>query len=81
MIVDFSELKEIKKQKETVVMQFLIGYYKDMQDSSGKIDIPYFIKAKQTYDELIHNSKDLKVVYDKVLKTRKLCQSLNVNQK
>ena len=56
MIVNFNELKEMKKQKERVVMGFLMGYYKNMQDSSGKI----------------HSSRDLKIVYDKVLKTGKL---------
>ena len=72
MIVDFSELKEIKKQKETVVMQFLTNYYRDLQISSGKIDIPYFLKAKQTYNELVHSQKDLNIFYERIIKCQKI---------
>lgn len=73
MIVQFSDLQKQRDYKQSVVMQFLIGYFKDLQDTSG-VDIPYFIKAKNAYNELIHNNKDLNKYYGKI---RKRMQSKN----
>ena len=66
MIVDFFELKKIKEHKEKVVLGFLVSYYKDMNDSSG-LNIPYFIEAQKTYNELIHSYKDLNKYYKKIV--------------
>lgn len=66
MIIDFFELKKIKEHKEKVVLGFLISYYKELNDSSS-IDIPYFLRAKDTYNELIHNLSDLNVAYKKII--------------
>ena len=66
MIIQFADLQKQRNYKENVVMQFLIGYYKDMQYSSG-INIPYFVRARDTYNELIKNYKDLNFYYNKVI--------------
>ena len=66
MIVDFKELQEIKKQKESVVMNFLINYYKDLNDT-GTVNIPYFLRAKNVYNDIIHNYKDLNRFYNKLI--------------
>lgn len=66
-VIDFSELKEIHEQKKAVVMQFLNEFYQDMQVG---LDIPYFLKAEQTYKEIIKNNSDLDIFYRKILKKR-----------
>lgn len=65
MIVQFSDLQRQKDYKESIVMSFLIGYYKDLNDT-GVIDIPYFIRARETYNQIIHSYKDLNYYYDKI---------------
>lgn len=74
MIIRFDDLQKQKDYKEKIVMQFLINYYKDMADSSG-VDIPYFVKARNTYNELIHNMKDLNISYKKIMEFKK-CQKI-----
>lgn len=65
MIVQFDDLKKYKEYKESVVLSFLIKYFKDINDT-GTVDIPYFIKAKQTYNEIIKSNKDLNEYYGKI---------------
>ena len=65
MLIQFSDLQKQRDYKQSVVMQFLIGLYKDMADSSG-VDIPYFIHARDMYKELIHNNKELNLYYGKI---------------
>ena len=66
MIIQFSDLQKHKEHKESVVMDFLIHYYKDLNDT-GTVNIPYFIRARETYKELIHDFKDLKYYYNKLV--------------
>lgn len=63
IIIDFSKHLEKKKQKETVVLQFLIGYFKDLNDT-GTVNIPYFIEARNKYKEIIKSNKDLNYYYE-----------------
>ena len=66
MIVSIKDFQEQKEYKEKVVLGFLINYYKDLGESNG-IDIPYFVRARDTYNELIKNNKDLNYYYRKVI--------------
>lgn len=63
IIIDFSKHLEKKRQKETVVLQFLIGYFKDLNDT-GTVNIPYFIEAGNKYKEIIKSNKDLNYYYE-----------------
>lgn len=65
MIIQFSDLQKQQDYKQSVVMQFLIGYFKDLRNTSG-VEIPYFIRARDMYNELIHNNKDLNKYYGKI---------------
>jgi len=66
MIINFSDLQKQRDYKQSIVLNFLISYYKDIKDSSG-VNMPYFIEAKKAYNELIHNNKDLNKYYNKVV--------------
>ena len=67
MIIQFSDLQKQRDYKQSVVMQFLIKYFKDLRYTSG-VDIPYFIKARNAYNEIIHNNKELNLYYGKIRK-------------
>jgi hypothetical protein len=70
MIIQFLDLQKQKEYKKSVVMQFLIGYYKDLRSASG-VDIPYFIRARDTYNELIHSLSDLNKYYQKIMEKKR----------
>lgn len=67
MILDFCKKKKEQDFKKNVILQVLINYYKELQQSSGGINIPYFMEAKNKYNELIKSNKDVNFYYDKIL--------------
>lgn len=66
MIIQFKDLKKKRDYKQSVIMNCLIRFYKDLQDTSG-VNIPYFLIAKDKYNEIIRNYKDLNKYYNKIV--------------
>lgn len=64
-IIEFSLLQKQHEYKKDVVLSFLINYFKDINDT-GTVNIPYFIEARNTYNNIIRNNKDLNKYYGKI---------------
>ena len=47
----------------------LVEYYKYLQDSKG-VNIPYFLEARDMYNQMITNLKDLNHYYNKIISKR-----------
>lgn len=69
MILNFCNYKEKQDMKKSVIFQTLLNYYKDMNEASG-ISIPYFIEAKNKYNELIKSNKDVNFYYNKICEAK-----------
>ena len=66
-VVSIDTLKEYREYKKDVVMKFLTSFFRDEEESSGNsLELPYFIKAKNAYNEMIKNNKDLTKYYNKI---------------
>ena len=65
MILDFIKKKRIYDYKKSVIFEALLNYYKDLSITSG-IDIPYFMRAKQKFEEVIKSNKDVNYYFDKL---------------
>lgn len=66
MILNFCNYKEKQDMKKSAIFQTLLNYYKDINEAAG-ISIPYFMEAKNKYNELIKSNKDVNFYYDKIL--------------
>lgn len=67
VILDFNKKKKEYEYKKNIILQVLINYYKDFQQSSGGVNIPYFMEAKKHYKKIIKNNKDVNFYYNKIL--------------
>lgn len=65
MILDFCKHKEMQEHKKAVILDALIKYYKDLKETG--LNIPYFLRAKQKYNELIKSNKDVNYYYNKIV--------------
>ena len=65
MVIDFNKKKKEVEYKKAVIFNTLVRYYKDLQDSNG-IQIPYFLRARNTFNEIIKNNKDVNYYYNKI---------------
>lgn len=68
MIIDFLKYKEIQEKKKAIIFGFLLGYCKEK--AAGDVNIPYFLDARDMYNDMIKNNKDVNFYYKK-LKTSK----------
>lgn len=68
MIIDFCVKKNELENKKAVIFQTLLNYYKDLKETG--LNIPYFLRAKQKYNELIKNNKDVNYYYNKIIESR-----------
>lgn len=66
MILDFNKKKVELDRKKAVIFNTLINYYKYLQDSNG-INIPYFLRARDKYNELIESNKDVNYYFNKIV--------------
>ena len=70
IILDFKKYHEKLEEKKTVILNVLISYYKDL-DETGTVKIPYFLRARDKYNELIKNNKDINFLYNKIMEYQK----------
>lgn len=71
-VISIEQLRSYREYKKKTVMKFLMSYFEDEAESSGNVlDFPYFIKAHNAYNEIIKNSKDLTMYYNKIVKNKK----------
>lgn len=68
-VVSIDELRMYREYKKDIVMKFLTSFFRDEEESMGDtVELPYFIKAKNAYNEMIKNNKDLTKYYNKIIK-------------
>ena len=70
-ILDFRKYHKVLEEKKSVILNVLISYYKDL-DETGTVNIPYFLRARDKYKEIIKNNKDVKFFYNKIIEHQKL---------
>lgn len=70
VILDFKKYQNAIEKKKSVILNVLIGYYKDL-DKTGTVNIPYFLSARNKYKEIIKNNKDVKFFYNKIMECQK----------
>lgn len=68
MVIDFCAKKNELENKKTVILNYLINYYKGLKETG--LNIPYFLRAKQKYNEIIKNNKDVNYYYNKIIESR-----------
>ena len=68
MILDFCKHKGKQEYKKAVIFQTLLNYYKDLKETG--LNIPYFLRAKQKYNELVKSNKDINYYYNKIIESR-----------
>ena len=56
-----------EKRKIWILKKFLINIYKDYEETTGYVDLPYFVRAKNKLDEIIRENK-VNYYYEKVRK-------------
>lgn len=66
MVIDFNKKKIELDRKKAIIFDTLVNYYKDLQDSND-IDIPYFLRARDKYNELIKSNKDVNYYFNKIV--------------
>lgn len=71
VILDFERHHKVLEEKKATILNVLIGYYKNL-DETGTVNIPYFLRARDTYNELIKNNKDVNFFYNKIMKQNKI---------
>jgi hypothetical protein len=69
-ILDFGKHHKALEEKKAAILNVLIGFYKDLNDT-GTVNIPYFLRAKDKYNELIKNNKDVNFFYNKIMEQKK----------
>lgn len=70
-ILDFGKHHKALEKKKAVILNTLIGYYKDLNET-GTVNIPYFLKARDKYNKLIKNNKDVNFFYNKIMEQNKI---------
>ena len=70
VILDFRKHHNALEVKKAAILNVLIGYYKDL-DETGTVNIPYFLRARDKYNELIKNHKDVNFFYNKIMEQKK----------
>lgn len=70
VILDFRKHHNALEVKKAAILNVLIGYYKDL-DETGTVNIPYFLRARDKYNELIKNNKDVNFFYNKIMEQKK----------
>lgn len=70
VILDFKKYQNAIEKKKSVILNVLIGYYKDL-DKTGTVNIPYFLSARNKYKEIIKNNKDVNFFYNKIMECQK----------
>ena len=64
MIIDFNGKRAEYEKKKELIFAVLLRYYKDLKETG--VDIPYFLKAKNKYNELIKSNKDVNYYFNKI---------------
>ena len=78
VVVNIEQLRNYREYKKDIVMKFLMSYFEDEAESSGNVlDLPYFVKAHNIYNEIIKNSKDLTMYYNKIVENKKHIKKSN----
>lgn len=70
IILDFKRYHQKLEEKKAIILNVLINYYKDL-DETGTVKIPYFLRARDKYNELIKNNKDVNFLYNKIIEYQK----------
>lgn len=67
-VINFLKKKETVEQKKAIVFNFILRYCKE--NAAGDVNIPYFLEARDMYNKMITNLKDLNHYYNKIISKR-----------
>ena len=65
-IINFQKKKQTVEEKKAFIFSFILQYYKDL--NADGVNIPYFLDARNKYNEIIKNIKDVNYWYKKIKK-------------
>ena len=63
-VINFLKKKETVEEKKAFIFTFILNYYKELNKNG--LNIPYFLEARNKYNELIKNIKDVNIWYKKI---------------
>lgn len=63
-VINFLKKKETVEEKKAFIFTFILNYYKELNKTG--LNIPYFLEARNKYNELIKNIKDVNIWYKKI---------------
>lgn len=66
-ILNFCKHYENNKKKKAVIYNTLVSFFKNLNDT-GTVNIPYFIRARDLYNEIIKSNKDVDLYYNQIIK-------------
>lgn len=66
IILDFGKQHETVEKEKAVIYNTLVKFYKDLDDT-GIVHIPYFVRARDKYNEIIKSVKDVHYFYNKIM--------------
>lgn len=67
-VINFDYKKKKVEEKKAIVFNFILNYCKEK--AIGNVEIPYFLEARNMYNDLIKNLKDLNCYYNKIISKR-----------
>lgn len=68
MIISFDLKKQEYENKKAIIFACILNYYKDLKEKG--VNIPYFIRAREKYNEIIKNNDDVNYYYNKIIESR-----------
>ena len=66
MILDFMKKFKNVEEKKAVIFNAYLQFFKDL-DKTSEVNIPYFIRAKEAYNENVTCLKDINYLYNKIM--------------
>ena len=66
IILDFGKQHEAVEKEKAVIYNTLVKFYKDL-DETGTVSIPYFLRARDKYNQIIKSVKDVHYFYKKIM--------------
>ena len=71
IILDFGKQHEAVEKEKAVIYNTLVKFYKDL-DETGTVNIPYFLRARDKYNQIIKSVKDVHYFYKKIMSAQNI---------
>ena len=67
-IIQMDKKREKIERKKALVFEFVLNFYKEIKETG--VDIPYFLKARDWYNNNVKDIKSLNYWYKKITENR-----------